>query len=416
MGSSAEYDVVVVGASIAGCSTAIFLARAGANVLLVERSPDIAAHKTVCGHYIQGGTIPTIERLGLLEPMVEAGAVRPRLRMWTDFGGWIESLPPDVIEPGINLRRKKLDPLIRGIAANEYGVELRLGQTLVGLTDEGTAVTVEMKDRTGKTTSASAPLIVGADGRTSTVAKLAEFKERKTKNARFNYGGYFEGPAPAHWPDVNGWFLNPQWAGAFPTDSGLTGYYMMPTKDRLPAFKADREAAMRAMIAELPGAPPVDELTLVGEIVGDVELPGFSRSRTKGRVALVGDAALTSDPLFGVGCGWAFQSAEWLSNCVAPAITGDMPMKTALRHYRRAARRRLGIHPIQTEKYANGRKFDPVERLMFKSAARDPKVAAEFQRAGSRSASGAGMVKPANVARMLKAGLKRSPAASADME
>ena len=26
----------------------------------------------------------------------------------------------------------------------------------------------------------------------------------------------------------------------------------------------------------------------------------------------MGDAALTADPLFGVGCGWAFQSAEWL--------------------------------------------------------------------------------------------------------
>ena len=31
-------------------------------------------------------------------------------------------------------------------------------------------------------------------------------------------------------------------------------------------------------------------------------------------LALVGDAALATDPLFGVGCGWAFQTAEWLAD------------------------------------------------------------------------------------------------------
>ena len=35
-----DHDVVVVGASLAGCTTAIFLAREGARVALVERRPD----------------------------------------------------------------------------------------------------------------------------------------------------------------------------------------------------------------------------------------------------------------------------------------------------------------------------------------------------------------------------------------
>jgi len=37
-------------------------------------------------------------------------------------------------------------------------------------------------------------------------------------------------------------------------------------------------------------------------------------------MALVGDAALAIDPLWGVGCGWALQSAEWLADSVAPAL------------------------------------------------------------------------------------------------
>jgi hypothetical protein len=27
----------------------------------------------------------------------------------------------------------------------------------------------------------------------------------------------------------------------------------------------------------------------------------------------VGDAAIAADPMWGVGCGWAFQSGEWLA-------------------------------------------------------------------------------------------------------
>jgi 2-polyprenyl-6-methoxyphenol hydroxylase-like FAD-dependent oxidoreductase len=39
------YDAVIVGASLAGCTTAIALGRAGARVALVEKRPDPAAFK-----------------------------------------------------------------------------------------------------------------------------------------------------------------------------------------------------------------------------------------------------------------------------------------------------------------------------------------------------------------------------------
>src|SRR3954471_8506155 len=84
--SSRDYDAVVVGASLAGCSTAMLLARRGARVALVERSPDPEAFKRVCGHFIQSSAVPTLERLGLLDRMEEAGAARSRIRLWTRWG------------------------------------------------------------------------------------------------------------------------------------------------------------------------------------------------------------------------------------------------------------------------------------------------------------------------------------------
>ncbi|MGO8779768.1 MAG: FAD-dependent oxidoreductase [Rhodomicrobium sp.] len=76
MPGRAEYDAAIVGASIAGCSAAIFLARNGAKVALIERDPDPAAYKKVCTHFIQASATPTIERLGLAEAIEAAGGVR----------------------------------------------------------------------------------------------------------------------------------------------------------------------------------------------------------------------------------------------------------------------------------------------------------------------------------------------------
>ncbi len=83
--SDNRYDAVIVGASLAGCTTAILLGRAGARVALVEKKPDPDAFKRICSHFVQASALPTIERLGLLEPFMAAGAVRSRVRAWTPW-------------------------------------------------------------------------------------------------------------------------------------------------------------------------------------------------------------------------------------------------------------------------------------------------------------------------------------------
>ena len=58
-----DFEAVVVGASVAGCTAARLFAQRGARVALVERRPDVDAYKTVCTHYIQPSATPTIEKL-----------------------------------------------------------------------------------------------------------------------------------------------------------------------------------------------------------------------------------------------------------------------------------------------------------------------------------------------------------------
>src|SRR3954449_7949704 len=124
IGDRAEFDAVIVGGSLAGCATAIQLGRAGLSVAVVEKQPDPNSYKRICSHFIQASGVPAIERLGLLEPMEGAGAVRPGMHAWTQWGG-IEP-PPERASRGINLRRELLDPLVRSTAAETPGVEMLL--------------------------------------------------------------------------------------------------------------------------------------------------------------------------------------------------------------------------------------------------------------------------------------------------
>src|SRR5271168_4064238 len=107
-----DADAVIVGASLAGCTTAILLARAGARVALVEQRPDPGAYKKICTHFIQSSAVPTLERLGLLERMMQVGALRGRARLHTPWG-WIAPPAKSSIPTGVNLRRERLDPLLR---------------------------------------------------------------------------------------------------------------------------------------------------------------------------------------------------------------------------------------------------------------------------------------------------------------
>jgi 2-polyprenyl-6-methoxyphenol hydroxylase-like FAD-dependent oxidoreductase len=373
--TDSPYDAVIVGASLAGCASAIQLGRAGLRVAVVEKQPDPQAFKRTCSHFIQASGVPAIERLGLLEPIEAAGGQRPRVHAWSQWG-WIEA-PPEQAGRGINLRREVLDPMVRTTAAETPGVEMRLGWSAERLLREnGSFAGVAVRNPAGEERELRARLTVGADGRDSNIAELSEVPVKTSPNARFAYGGYFEGAAPLHAPDASVWFLDPQWAAAFPTDTNLTFYAAMPTKERLTEFKRDPEGALVKFLADIPEAPPIREGRLVGSVMGKVDMTNRMRKPVAPGLALVGDAALAADPLFGVGCGWAFQSAEWLSDAVLPALAGEQPLEKGLDRYRRRHAKELRGHTFFMHDYSKGHRFNPMERMMFAAAARDGRAAA----------------------------------------
>lgn len=402
--STDTVDVAVVGASLAGSTAATLFARRGLRVALLERQIDADASKRICTHFIQPSATPTIERLGLAPVIEAAGGVRNALDVWSRFG-WIRVAPESDDSPlpyGYSIQRAKLDPLVRGLASTESNVELVLGATACGLRFEaGECRGVEIETRDGRRRVINARLVVAADGRRSKVAEMARVPARVRPNARVMYYAYYrELPLPS---GTRGqlWFLEPDVAYAYPNDDGLTLLAWAFGRDRVAAFKRDPEATFARRFADLPLAPNVRAATRVSPLLGQLDLANLSRPASARGLAFVGDAAMASDPLWAVGCGWAFQSAEWLVESTADALASGRDLGPALARYRRRHRAELAGHHLMIASYATGRALLPHERLFLAAAARDPVTARRLAAFGERLTRPSAFVGPRTVGRAL---------------
>ena len=126
------------------------------------------------------------------------------------------------------------------------------------------------------------------------------------------------------------WLLDPDAAYTFPNEDDLTVVLLAPHRDRLAEFHADLHGAYRRSVNALPDGPHLSEATLESKLLGKLELPNVMRPAARPGMAFVGDAALAADPLWGVGCGWAFQSADWLVQETADALDDRDALDAAL--------------------------------------------------------------------------------------
>lgn len=399
--SEPSFDVAVVGASIAGCTAARMYAQRGARVALIERKPDLDAYKTVCTHFIQSSANGTIERLGLAPLLEEHGAIFNSAEVWTAFGGWIRRPPGS--EGGYSLTRKALDPILRRLAAETPGVELLAGERVVGLLENGEVRGVETENAAGRPRSLAARLVVAADGRDSRVARIARVPGHVRPHGRFFYWAYYENLPLRSGEDAQMWILDSDMAYVFPMENGIALAAAAPRKERLPEFRADLEGAYMRYMSALPDGPDFASARRMSKFLGKLDMPNVYRRRSRPGLAFVGDAALAADPVWGVGCGWAFQSSEWLVDETADALVGGARLEPALARYRRRHARELLPHHVMICDLATGREMNPVERALFRAAARDVAVASAFEGVGSRREKPWTMLKPRTVARVARA-------------
>src|SRR5689334_9822457 len=170
------YDVVIVGGRVAGASTAMLLARAGARVAVVERSR--LGGDTLSTHALMRAGVLQLLRWGLLERLVNA-ATPPIASAQFHYGDGtttrVSIRPAAGVEALYAPRRYLLDRLLTDAAA-EAGAEILPEMTVTGVRrdDGGRVLGVYAVDRAGRALELPAVTTVGADGIRSTVADLVQ--------------------------------------------------------------------------------------------------------------------------------------------------------------------------------------------------------------------------------------------------
>ncbi len=315
------YDVLIVGARCAGSPLAALLAARGVSVAVLEQAT--FPREVMCSHGFEADALAFLDRLGVTDRLRAAGArfVR-RVDGRSEDVNWRVSWPqqPGDIGGIASVRRSVLDEILVD-AAREAGATVRMDAKVTDLLRErGRVCGVRIGEE-----ELRARLVVGADGRRSTVAKLAGARRYNVvPNQRAIYWAHFENTTEA--PDPV--FIYHRWADKLviscPADGGLRVVIVLPELAQIDAFRQDLEPSFMAhALACEPVARVLEGATRADKIVGVVRWEGYFRDASGPGWVLVGDAGHFKDPAPGRGIGDAFGQVDELAPRLASALAGS---------------------------------------------------------------------------------------------
>ncbi|MDP3773753.1 MAG: NAD(P)/FAD-dependent oxidoreductase [Gemmatimonadales bacterium] len=313
------YDVLIAGARCAGSTLATFLARAGARVLLFDKDA-LPSDYVLSTHGISPPGIDVLDEVGV-GPAVRAVTPPARIIRMNADGAMIDIELPDG-RAEYCPRRERLDALLQQAAVGA-GAELRDRTRVVSLVREDGRVIGVRAVSGGRETVVTADLVVGADGRHSTVAGLVEAQEYLGYDARrAGYWAYWDAPSfwktdPAYRCDMYFSHLAGETGVIFPTDHDQLLIGSWPPADRAAAWRADPDGALQATLASEPLIGPlIRDARPVGKVRGTVKERFFFRTGVGAGWALVGDAGHHKDFVIGDGITEALLQARSLAKAV----------------------------------------------------------------------------------------------------
>jgi menaquinone-9 beta-reductase len=344
---SGTADVIVVGAGPAGSATAYYLANAGLDVLVLEKSH--FPREKVCGDGLAPRAVKALAGMGV--PIAESdGWVRSRGLRIIGGGGRIELDWPELSSfPGYSLVRSRLDfdqTLARH--AQKAGARLVEGCNVTGplrddRTGRVTGVTFQQTDNGEKTErSARGRVVVAADGNSSRLSVAMGLRKRDDRPIGVAVRTYYTTPRHKDdyleaWLDLwDGEKLLPGYGWIFGMGDGTSnvGLGLLNTSE---AFgNIDYRVLLRKWLAAMPPEWGFAEENRTQPVRGAALPMAFNRTPhyTNG-LLLVGDAGGMVNPFNGEGIGYALEAGEIAARTIVQALARPTAAsaETVLRTY-----------------------------------------------------------------------------------
>jgi 2-polyprenyl-6-methoxyphenol hydroxylase-like FAD-dependent oxidoreductase len=323
--------VLIVGAGIAGPTLAYWLLKAGHEPTLVERAPELRRGGYLVDFW--GAGFDVAERMGIVPELRRCGYVMTEARAVDRDGHRIASLKPSAImgstQRYVSIARSDLAAVIYD--ALDGAAELILDDTVDALVDDGDRVRVRFESGQLR----EFDLVVGADGLHSCVRRLAFGPDEQFERylgivvAAFEAKGYrprdeliammhaevgFQAVRLSLRDDLTLFLLSARYDGTVPGDD------IAAQQDLLRTRLADKGWETPAILNLMPQAS-----TFYFDSVSQIRMPSW----TRGRVALVGDAAAC--PSFLAGQGSALAMVE--SYILAAELTRSSDYSEAFARY-----------------------------------------------------------------------------------
>lgn len=319
-----SFDAIVVGAGPGGATASTLLARAGKNVLVLDQS-DWPRDK-ICGDGISGKSMDAIKALGLEDKLRAAESLGSWGVTFSGPQGDQVSIPfgkhlAGKLAPGFVCAREVFDQVLFD-ASVEAGADVRVRTTVTGLIQEdGAVVGVRFKTPEKEEREARAPVVIGADGAYSVVARELGMDQLDEKHYVAAVRAYFEGVSgfnhghfiELHFVDevIPGYF----WIFPLPDGKANVGVGMLSSEIK------KRDIKLKPLLDRMVNHPRFAERFRDAKQLTPTKgwgLPVGSKPRTMvgdGWI-LIGDAASLIDPFTGEGIGNAMvtgmKAANWI--------------------------------------------------------------------------------------------------------
>jgi 2-polyprenyl-6-methoxyphenol hydroxylase-like FAD-dependent oxidoreductase len=337
-----DYDVIIVGARVAGSVLATLLAEQEHRILLLDKSH--FPSDTLSTHFFRAPALRVFERAGVLE---EVQSAAPHLTtIWNYIDGHVISDPVTAAEEHLNYflceRRITLDWILFQRVEREPNIEIRQGAQVKELIRVNGYVTGVRWSEADGMHEATARVVIGADGFYSTLAKSLEpAYESQFPVRRCMYYTYFHGIEPLEEASfAEHHFVGDSLTYVFPTDAHLTLVAVTLPISEFPSFKKEALKRLRGHLDSLPLlATRLSKAEIAAEVKGSGNIPCYQRVPYGPGWALVGDAQQVFDPWSGMGIDHATTHASLLADSLHSFLTDATAWEASMSDYHTQARK-----------------------------------------------------------------------------